>query len=122
MGAAHKVGLPIQVYPFYENAYRSRHGQSIQENIQESAKLYGDFAKVAEQLPTAWHYGRPAETEQSIGTVTKRNRMICFPCKQPACPPICSVTDFFNLRPTSYECLQYHQSCRGVPFDFHGQR
>ncbi|KAB8801893.1 hypothetical protein FH972_026714 [Carpinus fangiana] len=89
MGATHRVGLPIQVYPFYENAYRAKHGQSIRENMKESAKLYGDFAKVAEHLPTAWNYGKKAETEQSIGTVTKKNRMICFPC---AC--LLTSTDF----------------------------
>jgi len=41
--------------------------------------LYAEFAKVAEQNPLAWNYGK-AETEETIGTVTKRNRMICFPC------------------------------------------
>jgi acetyl-CoA acetyltransferase len=49
------------------------------KNNKESAQLYAAFAKVAAQNPQAWNYGKPAETEESIGRVTKRNRMICFP-------------------------------------------
>lgn len=75
------MGLPIHVYPMYENAFRAHRGQSIQENNHESAELYADFAKVAEKNPLAWNYGLRAATEQTIGTVTKKNRMICFPCK-----------------------------------------
>lgn len=81
LGTLHSVGLPIHVYPLYENAFRAHRNQSIQENDQESAHLYADFAKVAEGNPLAWNYGQPAATEKVIGTVTKRNRMICFPCK-----------------------------------------
>jgi hypothetical protein len=79
LGAIHSIGAPIHVYPLFENGFRAHRGQSIQENNKESAKLYAEFAKVAEQNPLAWNYGRPAETEESIGSVTKRNRMICFP-------------------------------------------
>jgi hypothetical protein len=80
LGTLHSVGLPIHVYPLYENAFRAHRGQSMQENNQESAELYADFAKVAEQNPVAWNFGRPAATEEIIGTVSKKNRMICFPC------------------------------------------
>ncbi|TID23093.1 acetyl-CoA acetyltransferas-like protein [Venturia nashicola] len=79
LGAVHSIGAPIHVYPLYENAFRAHRGQSIQQNNAESAKLYGDFAKVAETNPVAWNYGKPSETEASIGTVAKKNRMICFP-------------------------------------------
>jgi hypothetical protein len=74
------VGLPIHVYPLYENAYRAHRRQSIQENNHESAELYADFAKVAEKNPLAWNFGEPAATKEIIGTVSKKNRMICFPC------------------------------------------
>ena len=43
----------------------------MQQNNRESAQLYAEFARVAEQSPLAWNYGKPAETEESIGTVTK---------------------------------------------------
>ncbi|KAE9982254.1 hypothetical protein EG328_011050 [Venturia inaequalis] len=79
LGAVHSIGAPIHVYPLYENAFRAHRGQSIQQNHAESVKLYGDFAKVAEKNPLAWNYGKPPETEASIGTVAKKNRMICFP-------------------------------------------
>ena len=80
LGTLHSVGLPIHVYPLYENAFRAYRGQSILENNHESAELYADFAKVAEKNPMAWNYGQPAATEKVIRTVTKKNRMICFPC------------------------------------------
>ncbi|KAL1960291.1 hypothetical protein VTO42DRAFT_8251 [Malbranchea cinnamomea] len=79
VGSIHSIGLPIHVYPLYENGFRAHRGQSIAENNKESARLYAEFAKVAEKHPAAWNYGKPAETEESIGTVSKSNRMICFP-------------------------------------------
>ncbi|CAG8976842.1 hypothetical protein HYALB_00012659 [Hymenoscyphus albidus] len=79
IGNTHGIGLPIQVYPLYENAFRAHRNQTIRENNKESAKLYAEFAKVAEKHPMAWNYGQPAADEASIGTVSKKNRMICFP-------------------------------------------
>ncbi|KAH7355297.1 hypothetical protein BKA65DRAFT_498097 [Rhexocercosporidium sp. MPI-PUGE-AT-0058] len=79
IGTLHSVGLPIHVYPLYENGFRAHRSQSIQDNNKESAELYADFAKVAEGNPLAWNYGKPAATENEIGTVSKKNRMICFP-------------------------------------------
>lgn len=42
--------------------------------------MYANFAQVASRNPNAWFHGKPAETEQSIRTVTKKNRMISYPC------------------------------------------
>lgn len=81
IGVAHRIGLPVHVYPLYENAFRARRGQSLQENNAESARMYAEFAKVAEGNPFAWSYGEKAKTEEEIGTVSKRNRMICAPCE-----------------------------------------
>jgi len=81
LGSLHSIGAPITVYPLFENGFRAHRGQSIQQNNEESARLYAEFAKVAEHNPFAWNYGKLAETAESIGTITKRNRMICFPCK-----------------------------------------
>lgn len=55
--------------------------QSISDNHKESAKMYAEFAKVAEGNEYAWSFGAKAETEESIGTVGRRNRMICLPCE-----------------------------------------
>ncbi|KAF2084822.1 hypothetical protein K490DRAFT_75612 [Saccharata proteae CBS 121410] len=79
LGGRHSIGAPIHIYPLYENGFRSHWGQSIEENNSESAELYAEFAKVAEQNSMAWNHGKPAETADSIGTVSKRNRMICYP-------------------------------------------
>lgn len=80
LGTNHSIGLPIHVYPLFENGFRAHRNQSIEANNAESAKLYADFAKVAEQNPLSWNHGQPAATEDQIRTVTKKNRMICFPC------------------------------------------
>jgi len=81
LGAIHGIGAPIHIYPLFENGFRAHRQQSFAENNAESARLYADFAKVAESNPYAWNYGKPAATEQFIGTVSKKNRMICFPCE-----------------------------------------
>ncbi|MCJ1305898.1 hypothetical protein MMC08_008715 [Hypocenomyce scalaris] len=79
LGATHSIGFPIQVYALYENGFRAHRSQSIQQNNTESAQLYAQFAKVAAENSVAWNSGRLAATEEVIGTVTKKNRIICFP-------------------------------------------
>lgn len=82
IGGIHSIGAPIHVYPLYENGFRAHRNQSIMQNNQESAEMYAQFSRVAaEQNQYAWDYGQPAHTAQDIGTVSKKNRMICLPCK-----------------------------------------
>ena len=80
IGSRHSIGLPVHVYPLYENGFRGHRAQSIEQNNDESAQLYAEFARVAEHNPYSWNYGRPALTKETIGTITDKNRMICFPC------------------------------------------
>lgn len=80
IGAIHGIGAPIHVYPLYENGFRAHRKQSMEQNNNESAQLYAMFAKVAERHPYAWSYNKPIATADFIGTVSKINRMICFPC------------------------------------------
>jgi hypothetical protein len=80
LGGIHGIGAPIHVYPLYENGFRAARKQSMAENSGESGKLYADFAQVAAKNPVAWNYGKPPATEASIKTVSKNNRMICYPC------------------------------------------
>ncbi|OBT38752.1 hypothetical protein VE00_10460 [Pseudogymnoascus sp. WSF 3629] len=75
----HTIGTPIQVYPLFETGFRAHRHQSYKENMKESAALYGEFAKVAEKHPRAWSYGEKTETEETIGTVSDRNRMVYSP-------------------------------------------
>jgi hypothetical protein len=63
----------------YENGFRAFRGQSVEQNNKESADLYAEFEKVAENNLASWNYGQKARTADSIRTVTKQNRMICFP-------------------------------------------
>ncbi|KIW15973.1 hypothetical protein PV08_06023 [Exophiala spinifera] len=79
LGQVQGITDPIQIYPLYENGLRAHRKQSLRDNHNESATLYADFAKVAEHQPYAWNYGKPAKSKEEIGTVTKRNRMICLP-------------------------------------------
>lgn len=80
-GAKHGIGLPIHVYPLYENATRAHRGQSLKENHEESAELYADFAMVGQVNTASWNFGKPPKTKEEISTVSKKNRMICFPCE-----------------------------------------
>ncbi|KIX05726.1 uncharacterized protein Z518_03698 [Rhinocladiella mackenziei CBS 650.93] len=79
VGAVHSIGAPIHVYPLFENGFRAHRGQTISQNNEESSQMYAEFAKVAEKQPYAWNYGKKSAAKEDIGTVTKRNRMICFP-------------------------------------------
>ena len=78
LGAIHKIGAPIHVYQLYENAFRAHRGQSLKANNEESAKLYAEFSKIASTQEYAWSHGT-SQDEKAIGTVSGKNRMICFP-------------------------------------------
>ncbi|KAK6360116.1 hypothetical protein TWF730_006269 [Orbilia blumenaviensis] len=79
LGALHDIGAPIHIYPLYENGYRAYRNQSISDNNKESSRIYGNFAKISEKHPYSWNFGK-SMSEEMIGTVSKKNRMICFPC------------------------------------------
>lgn len=123
LGAIHRIGAPIHVYPLYENAFRAHRGQTPNANHQESAKLYAEFSEVAKNNEYAWNYGS-SSSEEEIGTVGKRNRMICHPC----------TPSFFLLwerpltsdpcRSPAYECFQHGQPrlCHYSYFNFFRQR
>jgi hypothetical protein len=51
LGAIHGIGAPIHVYPLYENGFRAHRKQSVEQNNNESAALYAEFAEVAERQP-----------------------------------------------------------------------
>jgi acetyl-CoA acetyltransferase len=104
IGAKHTIGAPIQVYPLFENGLRAQSGQSLEDNNTESAKLYAEFAQVANKNPLAWSFPRTAETEDTIGRISNRNRMICSPCtaKQNLHP-----AELTSSRSSIDECLQH---------------
>ncbi|KAF4975667.1 hypothetical protein FZEAL_7557 [Fusarium zealandicum] len=79
VGAFHSVGLPIQVYPLYENALRQHKHQTLEENHQESAELYAKFDKIACHHRNSWRAGETPRDAKTIGAVREKNRMICTP-------------------------------------------
>ena len=74
----HGLGAPIQVYALYENGLRAQEKQSFASNNDESAQMYAEFAEVSANNPVSWHHGQ-ADSKETIGTVSKRNRMINTP-------------------------------------------
>ncbi|GAO15400.1 hypothetical protein UVI_02010620 [Ustilaginoidea virens] len=73
------MGLPIHVYPLYENGRRAHRGQSARENTAESAGMYAAFDKIASENPCSWNYQQPPKTAELIATRSRENRMICDP-------------------------------------------
>ncbi|GLI78487.1 hypothetical protein PoHVEF18_006802 [Penicillium ochrochloron] len=104
------LGLPMQVYPLYEAALRAHRGQSLADNHRESSELYAEYAQVAAQNPIAWTHGKDPDTADTIGKITKRNRMICLPY------PL--VMNAFNTVNMSAACIitsLQHARQLGVP-------
>jgi len=93
----HQVGTPIHVYALYENAFRAHYGQSMQANHEESARLYAAFSKVAQHNEFAWNEGK-ADTVEVIGTVGKKNRMVCFPCTYTVLDKLLDRADILTSR------------------------
>lgn len=75
----HNMGLAIHVYPMYENGLRAHVGHTQKENMDESAKLYSDFDRVACEHPASWRSGETPRDPKAVGEVTPKNRMICTP-------------------------------------------
>lgn len=82
IGTQHGIGMPVQVYPLYENGLRAHRRQSLHDNICESAELYANFAKVASTVPTAWSHGQTPVSAATLEDSTGRNRMISTPCEK----------------------------------------
>lgn len=71
------LGLPISVYPIFENALRVARGQSLEEHRRAMGALFEPFTRVAAANPYAWF---PVErSAEELSSPTSVNRMICFP-------------------------------------------
>ncbi|KND95327.1 hypothetical protein TOPH_00007 [Tolypocladium ophioglossoides CBS 100239] len=78
-GTLHSMGLPIHVYPLYENSRRASLRQTAQQNSHESATMYAAFDEIATKNKYSWSYGQPIKSAEHIGSVSTRSRMICEP-------------------------------------------
>ena len=74
---AHGLGLPINIYPMFENALRARDGRSLEAHQQRLGRLFAPFTRVAAANPHAWF--PTARSAEALVTVTADNRMISFP-------------------------------------------
>lgn len=79
-GTLHSMGLPIHVYPLYENARRAHRRQSAAENNIESAKMYAAFDGISSINPYSWNFEATPKTAEQIGSPSQKNRIICDPC------------------------------------------
>ncbi len=77
--ASRAVGVfaPVHIYPFYENAWTSAHGQTPDAGRIASAALWARYAKVAASNPKAWIQTAPSA--EQIGEQSATNRPVAFP-------------------------------------------
>ncbi len=74
---AHGLGMPVNMYPMFENALRFRDGRSLEAHQQRLGQLFAPFTRVAAANPYAWFpIARSAEDLVEVGP---DNRMISFP-------------------------------------------
>src|SRR5262245_17024769 len=74
---AHGLGLPVNMYPMFENAIRAHEGHSLAEHQARLGKLFAPFTEVAAANPYAWF--PKARTAEEIATLAPDNRMIAYP-------------------------------------------
>lgn len=71
------LGLPITMYPIFENALRARRGITIEAQREALGGLMSRFAAVAALNPHAW-FPKPHEAHE-IAAPGPGNRMVAFP-------------------------------------------
>jgi acetyl-CoA C-acetyltransferase len=75
--AAHGLGLPVNIYPMFENALRARDGRSLADHQRRMGRLFSPFTDVAADNPYAWFpKARSAEELMEVGP---DNRMVSYP-------------------------------------------
>ncbi|CAM1506231.1 Fc.00g058720.m01.CDS01 [Cosmosporella sp. VM-42] len=112
VGSRHSMGLAIHVYPMYENGLRANTKQTQQQNHDESAELYAAFEQIACNHPYSWRYGEIPRNVKSIGTITKKNRMISTPY-----PLLMSAFNTVNLAAACILTSVEYAEKLGIPQD-----
>ncbi|KAF4126522.1 hypothetical protein GMORB2_0258 [Geosmithia morbida] len=110
VGTRHGMGLPIHVYPMYENASRAHRKQSYSDNNEESQEMYAAFDRTACSLEYSWRSGQRPKTAKEIGTPTERNRMICTPY-----PLLMNAFNNINLAAAAIVTTVHHAEALGIP-------
>ncbi len=68
---------PIQYYPLFEIALRSKMGESPSAHVKRISKLWAEFSSIAKDNPDAWI--RREISAKEIATVTEFNRSVSLP-------------------------------------------
>ncbi len=71
------IGMPIQVYPLFEQALRHRLGRSREEHLAALGELWSRFSEVAAGNPHAWV--QEAMTPEQVTTPSPGNRQVSLP-------------------------------------------
>lgn len=72
-----RIGMPIQVYPIFENALRHARGESLEQHRRRISALWAGFSEVASHNPNAWI--RERKSAEEIATPGPENRPVSFP-------------------------------------------
>jgi len=74
---AHKIMLPIEIYPMFETALRYRDKRTVTDHQKYISELWARFSDVAATNPHAWI--QQSYTAQAIRMPTSDNRRVGFP-------------------------------------------
>ncbi|KAM3444367.1 hypothetical protein NHJ13734_001484 [Beauveria thailandica] len=111
-GARHSVGLPIHVYPLYEIGRRAHLHHTAEQNNQESATMYASFDEIGSKNQYSWNYGEKPKSAEFIGSISKRNRIICDPY-----PLLMNAFNGVNLSAACILTSTEHADKLGIPKD-----
>ncbi|GIU68070.1 acetyl-CoA acetyltransferase [Candidatus Phycosocius spiralis] len=75
--AHHGLAFPANVYPLFENAYRSYVGRDLASHQTALGALYAPFTQVAAHNPFAWF--RHSHSAKDLITIGPTNRMVGYP-------------------------------------------
>src|SRR4051794_12714313 len=67
-------------YSIIESAWRSAHGQSVDENVRDTAELWARFAAIAATNPDAWR--RDGFDADFLATASEKNPMLAAPYRK----------------------------------------
>lgn len=73
------VSAPLQ-YSIIESAWRTVHGQTVDENVHDTAELWARFAAIAAANPDAWR--RDGFDAGFLATVSAKNPMLAAPYRK----------------------------------------
>ena len=73
------INAPLQ-YSILESAWRTAHGQSVDDNVRDTAELWARFAAIAAANPDAWR--RDGFDAKFLATASEKNPMLAAPYRK----------------------------------------